>query len=111
MSYLVQSPGWDPLIFFKFGSNVPGTSLSVWLKFILGRPWVVFSDIVQVKVMTMIKRIVGDKPNVYTIINPQRMREGYSSQSCLSVCLSVYLLHLFWNQQRLERFNFSLNNI
>ena len=45
------------------------------------------------------------------VINPQRMREDYSSQSCLSVCLSVYLLHLFWSQQRLERFNFSLNNV
>ena len=26
---------------------------------------------------------------VVTIFNPQRMREGYSSQSCLSVCVSV----------------------
>ena len=43
----------------------------------------------------------------WSFINPQRMREGYSSQSCLS----VYLLHRPWSQQRLECFDFSLNNV
>ena len=45
------------------------------------------------------------------IFNPQRMREGYSSQSCLWVYVCVCLLQLFQDQHGLLCFNFSLNDV
>jgi len=41
------------------------------------------------------------------VINPQHMREGYSTQSCLC----VYLLQRLQSPWGLESSNFSLNNV